>query len=99
MSQGFSEFKDLYPEFFIGIISIGENTGKLYEVLKGLSVYYDKSLFIKKEIKNACIYPMFIFISMILLSIFLVNEVIPNFFEIYKSMNINYQKGVKLYMI
>ncbi|NMF04028.1 type II secretion system F family protein [Clostridium beijerinckii] len=96
LSQGFSEFKDLYPEFFIGIISIGENTGKLYEVLKGLSVYYDKLLFIKKEIKNACIYPMFVFISMILLSIFLVNEVIPNFFEIYKSMNIKLPKGCQV---
>ncbi|WP_026886463.1 type II secretion system F family protein [Clostridium beijerinckii] len=96
LSQGFSEFRGLYPEFFIGIISIGENTGKLYEVLKGLSIYYDKWLFIKKEIKNACIYPIFILISMILLSLFLVNEVIPNFCEIYKSMNIKLPKGCQI---
>jgi len=88
LSEGFAQFKDLYPEFFIGIISIGENTGKLYEVLKGLNVYYDKSLFIKREIKNATAYPLFVFVSMIILIIILVNQVIPSFCEIYKSMNI-----------
>lgn len=88
LSQGFSEFKDLYPEFFIGIISIGENTGKLYEVLKGISVFYDKLIIIKSEIINACIYPLFIIVSMIMLCIFMINNVVPNFCEIYKSMNI-----------
>ena len=95
LSEGFAQFKDLYPEFFIGIISIGENTGKLYEVLKGLNVYYDKSLFIKREIKNATAYPLFVFVSMIILIIFLINKVIPSFCEIYKSMNIELPANCK----
>jgi len=88
LSEGFSEFKDLYPEFFVGIISIGENTGKLYRVLKGLNIFYDKCSFIKREIKNACAYPLFILSSMIMLAIFFLNKIIPNFCEIYKDMNI-----------
>ena len=95
LSEGFSQFKELYPEFFIGIIAIGENTGKLYEVLKGLNIYYEKSLFIKKEIKNASAYPIFILVSMIILIIFLVNKVIPSFCEIYKSMNIELPANCK----
>ena len=88
LSEGFSEFKDLYPAFFTGIIAIGENTGKLYSVLKGLNVYYSKCVFIKKEIKNASIYPLFIIVSMFMLSIFFINNIIPSFCEIYKAMNI-----------
>ena len=95
LSEGFAQFKDLYPEFFIGIISIGENTGKLYEVLKGLNIYYEKSIFIKKEIKNASSYPIFIFVSMIILIIFLINKVIPSFCEIYNSMNIELPANCK----
>ena len=95
LSEGFAQFKDLYPEFFIGIISIGENTGKLYEVLKGLNIYYEKSLFIKKEIKNASVYPIFIFVSMIILIIFLINKVIPSFCEIYNSMNVELPANCK----
>lgn len=96
LSEGFTQFKDLYPEFFIGIISIGENTGKLYEVLKGLNIYYSKSLFIKKEIKNASAYPLFVFISIIILIIFLINKTIPNFCEIYKSMDIELPTNCKI---
>lgn len=95
LSEGFAEFKDLYPKFFIGIISIGENTGKLYEVLKGLNIFYDKLLFIKREIKNASAYPIFIFISMIILTIFLLTKVIPSFCEIYKTMNIDLPANCK----
>lgn len=96
LSESFAQFKDLYPEFFIGIISIGENTGKLYEVLKGLNVYYDKSLSIKKEIKSACAYPILVLVSIIVLGIFLISEVIPSFYEIYKSMNIKMPKTCKI---
>lgn len=88
LSQGFAKIKDLYPEFFVGIISIGENTGKLYVMLKALSTFYSKLVFIKTEIKNASAYPLFVLVSLITLCIFLVNAVIPNFCEIYKSMNI-----------
>lgn len=96
LSQSFAQFKDLYPELFTGILSIGENTGKLYEVLKGLNIYYDKSVSIKKEIKNACTYPILVLISIIALGIFLINQVIPSFYEIYKSMNIKLPKNCKV---
>jgi len=95
LSEGFSEFKELYPEFFIGIIAIGENTGKLYSVLKGLNVFYDKCFFIKKEIKNASAYPKFIFVSIIILTIFFLNKILPNFCEIYNSMNIKLPANCK----
>lgn len=96
LSEGFSQFKILYPEFFTGIIAIGENTGKLYSVLKGLNVYYSKCVLIKKEIKNACMYPLFIILSMFILSIFFVNNIIPSFCEIYKSMNIELPKNCRI---
>lgn len=88
LSEGFKEFENLYPSFFTGIISIGENSGKLYEVLLGLSNYYEKMVFIKKELINACIYPIFIFISLIFLGIALLNNILPSFYEIYNDMNI-----------
>lgn len=95
LSQGFAVFKELYPEFFIGMIAIGEETGKLYVVLKGISIFYDKLLRIKSDIKNASAYPLFVLASMIMLCIFLVNNVIPNFCEIYKDMNIKLPANCK----
>lgn len=96
LSQGFTQFKNLYPEFFTGIIFLGESTGKLYETLIGLKLYYEKLVFIKKEIKNASAYPLFILLSMAILSVFVLNEVVPNFCEIYKSMNIDLPENCKI---
>lgn len=95
LSEGFSQYRTLYPEFFTGIIAIGESTGKLYSVLKGLNVYYSKCVLIKKEIKNASMYPLFIILSMFILSIFFVNNIIPSFCDIYKAMNIDLPASCK----
>lgn len=88
LSDGFRASKELYSGFFIGMICIGEESGKLYEVLKGLSIYYERCEFIKKEITNACIYPAFVFVSFILLGFIGLYVIVPDFCEIYKSMNI-----------
>ncbi|WP_455821555.1 type II secretion system F family protein [Clostridium butyricum] len=62
LSEAFKECTPLYPELFIGLIFIGENTGKLYEILKRLGNFYEKICEIKNEVKMACIYPLFIII-------------------------------------
>lgn len=95
LSEGFSQYRTLYPEFFTGIIAIGESTGKLYSVLKGLNVYYSKCVMIKKETRNASMYPLLIILSMFILSIFFVNNIIPSFCDIYKAMNIELPASCK----
>lgn len=88
LSESFKEFKNLYPNDFVGIISIGENTGKLYEVLKGVSIYYNKILSIQTKLKNATRYPIFILISIGILASYLLCKIVPEFCDIYRSMGI-----------
>lgn len=89
LSDSFKKFDNLYPPFFTGLISIGENTGKLYEVLWGISVFYEKYLNITEALKSACIYPAFVLMSIIILVILLTEQINPSFYEIYRSININ----------
>ena len=65
LSEAFKENGYLYPELFIGLIFIGENTGKLYDILIQLGSYYEKSSELKSEVKMACIYPCLILFSII----------------------------------
>lgn len=88
LSNSFKKFDNLYPTFFTGFISIGENTGKLYEVLLGISVFYEKYLNITESLKSACIYPAFILMSIFILVILLTEQINPSFYEIYRSINI-----------
>ena len=89
LSDSFKKFDSLYPKFFTGLISIGENTGNLYKVLCSISLFYEKYLNITETLKSACIYPAFIFFSIIALCVLLTEQINPSFYEIYKSMNIN----------
>lgn len=88
LSQSFSLYNDLYPDFFTGMVSIGEESGKLYEVFSGLKDFYEKMNLIKSRIYSSASYPAFILCLIVILGIFLINLLIPNFYQIYISMNI-----------
>lgn len=93
LSESFKKFDRLYPPFFTGFISIGENTGRLYEVLCGISLFYEKYSFVIDSVKSACMYPLFILISLFILIVLLTERINPSFYDIYKSMNIKPPKN------
>lgn len=86
LSKAFEEYPDLYPSFFIGLISVGENSGKLGEVLDNLAMYYKKIADTKKQIIGELTYPIFLSVAVFILFILLTTFVVPTFYDIYSSM-------------
>ncbi|MGG7077683.1 type II secretion system F family protein [Clostridium sardiniense] len=86
LEQGFATFKSLYPSFLLGMISIGEKTGRLSDVFREMSIYYKRKDAMKKEIINASIYPMFLIGAMVFISIFFILFIIPQLEEVYLSV-------------
>lgn len=89
LGKSFNEQSPLYPTFFVGIISVGENSGELTKTLNSLSKYYGQSNKVTKELKAALIYPAFIGVSLILLMILLFFILIPNMYDTFKGLNIS----------
>lgn len=85
--------EELFPEFFISMVSIGERSGRLNEVLKGIEEYYSKMSSIKRIITNALSYPIVLIIAIIALVIFLALFIIPNFIGVYSSMGAEIPKS------
>lgn len=85
LSEAFSKFDELYPGLFIGILKVGENSGQLGRTFNKLEMFYSKLGNIKKEVKNALIYPSFLIGTLILLGVFLAFVLIPSFYESYKN--------------
>ncbi|MDY6011780.1 type II secretion system F family protein [Clostridium sp.] len=96
LSEGFSKFDYLYPQFLAGMISIGEKTGKLNDVFREMSIYYKRKDNIKKEIIGASIYPAFLLGSMLLMCNFFIFFLIPQLEEIYLSLGGNLPYITKL---
>lgn len=61
-----------FPEFYITLIRVGENSGKLEEILLELENYYKKLGEINKKTIQAISYPVFLVVAIILCSVFLV---------------------------
>ncbi|NLK94260.1 MAG: hypothetical protein GX275_03565, partial [Clostridiales bacterium] len=77
----------LFPDFFTGLIMLGEQSGEINRVLISLNKYYEKMDKIKKEIIGATIYPIILLVVILLISVIVVVYVIPNLYEILKSIN------------
>ena len=83
----FRVYDYLYPDFFIGMIAMGEKSGNLFKVLKGLEDYYNVNIFFRNTVKNALAYPALIVTSTISLLIFIVLFVIPSLYDFYISLD------------
>ncbi|MCI9069930.1 type II secretion system F family protein [Clostridium sp.] len=86
LSDGFKSGGELIPSFFSSMVNIGEITGKIVYVLKGLETFYDKLYNVKKSIINAITYPLFLLAALFLLGIFVIFFFIPSMSEIYLAM-------------
>ncbi|MBP1888760.1 type IV pilus assembly protein PilC [Clostridium moniliforme] len=86
LSDAFKQYDDL-PNLFIYMLQVGEETGRLDEVMGNLADYYNNQYKQEKKIKNALIYPKFLLcFSLIVVSI-LVAFVVPIFVQNLLSAN------------
>lgn len=79
---------DLFSEFFYNMIKCGENSGRLSNVLKDMSDYYERDYRVKSKLKSIMIYPAILLIMMIVALIFIMYAVIPNFALVFENNNI-----------
>lgn len=64
------EVSKLWPDYVISLIKIGEESGKLVENLKMISLQQQKERDFRSKIKSAAIYPVFVFSITIVVGLF-----------------------------
>ncbi|MFZ2539140.1 MAG: type II secretion system F family protein [Oscillospiraceae bacterium] len=75
-----------FPNYVVDMTRIGEQSGRLDEVMDSLCEYYEREESIAKSVKSAVTYPL-IMVSMMLLVIgILVTKVLPVFAEVYAQL-------------
>lgn len=89
LEECFRSYDNLYPDFFIGMVSMGEKSGNLYKVLEGLEEYCNKIIFIKNTIKNVLSYPILIFTASVCLFAFIVLFTIPILYDFFIGLGAN----------
>lgn len=88
LSEAFKAEGD-FPPIYVTSLMAGEKSGSLPEVIDRYVQYQKVSLAIKKKLIVSLIYPAILLFLVTVLVIFLVTYVVPQFADLYDSMNAN----------
>ena len=75
-----------FPDYMIQMLQIGEQAGKLDEVMTSLADYYEKEAALNQTIHNAVTYPLLMIFMMILVILVLVTRVMPIFNQVFAQL-------------
>lgn len=78
-----------FPTYVEEMVEIGEQTGRLDSVLKGLSVYYARQNEISENIKNAVVFPVILLVILIVIVVVLLTQVLPIFNDVFRQLGVS----------
>jgi type IV pilus assembly protein PilC len=76
----------IFPKIYVTTVMAGEKSGSLGEVLDRFITYQKLSLAVKKRVLVSLMYPSVLVFLTLCLMVFLVTYVVPNFAQLYTSM-------------
>lgn len=76
----------IFPQYMVGMVRIGEATGKLDDVMRALSTYYNWEADVERSVRNAILYPAVLVLMMAVVVAILVISVLPVFGRVFESL-------------
>lgn len=95
LSDSFSRHGN-FEEFFITMIKTGEETGRIEEISKNLSLYYKRTDQIDKKVKGALVYPIILMVTAICVLFFIFTYVMPTFLDLFRENENTLPKSTKV---
>lgn len=94
LSQAMESSK-AFPEYAVKMTSIGEITGRLENVLNGLSEYYADRAEMSRTIRSSVLHPLMLLVMMTVVIVVLITLVIPMFGDIFSQFDSSVGETVK----
>jgi type IV pilus assembly protein PilC len=88
LSSGLERYKNVFGDFFINLIRVGESSGTLSENLKYLADELKKKDELNKKIKSAMAYPIILMVATLGIVGILAFFVFPKILPVLKSLNV-----------
>ena len=83
LSEALQQHRDFTPYEYYSV-QIGEETGKLSEVLAGLALFYRKRLKQRRQLTGALMYPVMVTLTSLGAVFFMMNFIVPMFADIFQ---------------
>jgi type IV pilus assembly protein PilC len=88
LTDAFEKYRDIFSDFFLGMIEAGESSGKLAESLEISARHLEKQADLKNRLKSAFTYPIIVLSSCLVAVTILVAFVVPVFTKIYRQLGV-----------
>ncbi len=88
LSDAVAAHKDIFPDIFIRLVSVGEETGRLDQSLKDIAEHLQRLETLAASIKRALIYPVFAIVSTLGAMLFWLMYVLPKLAALFRDMQI-----------
>ncbi|KKQ07861.1 MAG: Type II secretion system F domain protein [Parcubacteria group bacterium GW2011_GWB1_36_5] len=82
ISGALAKHPDVFSNFYVNMVKVGEETGKLNETFLHLAEYLDRQYSLTSKTRNALIYPVFVVITFFVVMTLMFVIVIPKLSEI-----------------
>lgn len=77
LSEAMNDMENMLPPLLVNMVSVGEVSGNLDEILQRMSLYYEKEGYMRDKLKSAMTYPVILISVGIVMLIFFINFVLP----------------------
>ena len=77
ISGALAKHPDVFSDFYVNMVKVGEETGKLNETFLHLAEYLDRQYSLTSKTRNAMIYPAFVIITFFIVMSLMFTIVIP----------------------
>ncbi|MBI5050797.1 MAG: type II secretion system F family protein [Nitrospirae bacterium] len=88
LSAALSQHQDIFPEIFIHLVSVGEETGGLDKSLSDVAVHLQRMEDLKSAIRRALMYPIFAIITTTGALLFWLIYVLPKMTSLFQFMSV-----------
>ena len=88
LSAGLERYKNVFGEFFINLVRVGEASGTLSENLKYLAEELKKKDELQKKIRGAMAYPVVIFVATVGITSIMIFMIFPKILPVLNSLNV-----------
>lgn len=88
LAAGLERYKNVFGEFFINLVRVGEASGTLSENLKYLSDELKKKDELQKKVKSAMAYPVVIFMATVGITSIMIFFIFPKILPVLTSINV-----------
>ena len=88
LSQALSFFPKIFPEIYQSMVKVGEEGGRLEEVLDTLAFQMERENELKSKIKGAMLYPAIVILAMIGVAALMLTFVVPKLAQTFEELKI-----------